>query len=125
MERLPDAELQVMRAVWSLPAPCATGQVRRVLEAERPWNLSAVQTLLARLVGRGFLRTEKEGRQRSYAPLVAQEDYLAFENAPFFRRGAAVSKLVASLYRQDSLTQADLDELRAFLDRAGREEGGT
>lgn len=123
MERLPDAELEVMRAVWGLCAPCATGEIHRLLEEGRPWHLSALQTILGRLTGRGFLSTEKTGRQRSYTPLIAQEDYLAFEHAPFFRRGGAVSKLVASLYEQNSLTRADLDELRAFLDRAAEEEG--
>ena len=124
MERLPDAELEVMRAVWSLHSPCATGEVRRELEKTRPWNLSALQTLLTRLTGRGFLASDKEGRQRTYAPLVAQEDYLAFENAPFLsgRRGASVSKLVASLYEQNSIDRNDLEELRAFIDRTVKKE---
>ncbi|NCB63702.1 MAG: BlaI/MecI/CopY family transcriptional regulator [Clostridia bacterium] len=125
MERLPDAELEVMRAVWSLPSPCATGDVRRELEKSRPWNLSALQTLLTRLTGRGFVATDKEGRQRTYQPLISEEDYLAFENAPFLtgRRGATVSRLVASLYKQNSIDRDDLEELRAFIDRMVKKEG--
>lgn len=124
MERLPDAELEVMRAVWALSAPCATGEVRRELEKSRAWNLSALQTLLSRLVGRGFLASGKEGRQRTYTPLVEQGDYLAFENAPFLAgRGGAVSRLVASLYEQNSIDRTDLEELRAFIDRTVKKEG--
>ena len=120
MERLPDAELTVMRAVWALKAPASTGEIHRELEKERPWNLSALQTLLTRLTGRGFLRTEKEGRRRSYTPLIPEADYLAFENRPFFRggRGASVSRLVAALYESRSIGREDLEELRAFLDEA-------
>lgn len=126
MERLPDAELEVMRAVWALEAPAQTGDIRRELEKGRAWNLSALQTLLTRLTGRGFLRTEKAGRQRAYTPLVGEEEYLAFENRPFFRgaRGASVSRLVAALYESDSIGEEDLRELRAFLDRA-EGKGGT
>lgn len=122
MERLPDAELEVMRAVWSLPSPCATGEVRRALEAARPWNLSALQTLLARLSARGFLVSKLEGRQRTYTPLISEADYLAFENQAYLaRRG--VTRMVASLYEQNSISRDDLDELRAFIDRTVQKEG--
>ncbi len=55
LNRLPEAELTVMRAVWRLEPPVPTGAIRARLEKERPWNLSALQTLLARLTERGFL----------------------------------------------------------------------
>lgn len=121
--RLPEAELTVMRAVWRLTPPAPTGAIRAQLEKEHPWNLSALQTLLSRLTERGFLRAGKEGRQRAYTPLVAEEDYLAFENRPFLlnRRGA-LPGLVACLYEQHSISREDLADLRAFLDDAMGEE---
>lgn len=116
LTRLPDAELQVMRAIWALSPPAPTGAIRAELEKSRAWNLSALQTLLSRLVERGFLSTEKESRQRSYTPLVSENDYLAFENSPYLaRRG--VSRLVASLYESGSIGSDDLDELKAWLDK--------
>ena len=120
LSRLPEAELTVMRAVWALPAPAATGAVRAQLERERPWNLSALQTLLSRLAEKGYLASEMAGRQRVWTPLVAEREYLAFENRPFLgkRPGAALSSLVASLYEENAIGRDDLEELRAFLDRA-------
>jgi len=119
LTRLPDAELQVMQAVWALDPPACTGAIRGKLEETRPWNLSALQVLLSRLVDRGFLTTAKEGRQRSYTPLVSEGEYLAFENRPYLsgRRGV-LPELVASLYESHSVTREDLAELRAFLDGA-------
>ena len=70
LNRLPEAELTVMRAVWRLEPPVPTGAIRARLEKERPWNLSALQTLLARLTERGFLSVGREGRQNVYTPLV-------------------------------------------------------
>lgn len=113
--RLPEAELQVMRAVWSMEPPAATGAIRGELEKSRAWNLSALQTLLSRLVERGYLSTGKEGRQRAYTPLVSESDYLAFENS-FYLERRGVSRLVASLYESGSINGADLDELRAWLE---------
>ena len=126
LSRLPEAELTVMRAVWALPAPAATGAVRAQLERERPWNLSALQTLLARLADKGFLATGKAGRQRCWTPLVTEREYLAFENRPFLgkRPGAALSSLVACLYEDNAIGRGDLEELRSFLDRAIAGEEG-
>lgn len=73
-EKLPDTELRVMQAIWHMDAPASTSEIREELQKERPWNLSALQTLLGRLVGRGFLSTEKNGKNRYYTPLVAEEE---------------------------------------------------
>lgn len=122
LSRLPDAELQVMRAIWAIDHPAQTGTIRAKLEEERPWNLSALQTLLSRLTDRGFLSSDKAGRQRSYTPLVGEGEYLAFENRPYLAgRRSALPRLVASLYENDSVSREDLAELREFLDSAMRE----
>ncbi len=116
LTRLPDAELKVMQAIWQLRIPARTGEIRSKLEEDRSWNLSALQTLLSRLVTREFLSVEKNGQQRSYTPLVNESEYLAFENRPYLegRRGV-LPNLVASLYESNSLTAKDLEELRNFL----------
>ena len=122
--RLPEAELSVMRAVWRLPAPAPTGAIRARLEKERPWNLSALQTLLSRLTERGFLSAGKEGRQNVYTPLVSEGEYVAFENAPFLE-GKGLPGLVTALYDSRSVSREELSELRAFLDEAMGKGGGT
>ena len=122
LNRLPEAELTVMRAVWRLEPPVPTGAIRTRLEKERPWNLSALQTLLARLTERGFLSVGKEGRQNVYTPLVDEGAYLAFESAPFLE-GRGLPGLVAALYDSRSVSREELAELRAFLDEAMGKEG--
>lgn len=119
LTRLPDAELCVMQAIWQLDTPARTGEIRKKLEESRLWNLSALQTLLTRLVGKGFLSVEMDGRQRSYTPLVGQVEYLAFENRPYLtgHRGT-LPGLVAALYESHSLTRQDMEELRDFLEEA-------
>ena len=117
LNRLPEAELTVMRAVWRLEPPVPTGAIRTRLEKERPWK-----TLLARLTERGFLSVGKEGRQNVYTPLVDEGEYLAFENAPFLE-GRGLPGLVAALYDSRSVSREELAELRAFLDEAMGKEG--
>lgn len=118
-KRLPGAELQVMQAVWSCGEyPVATARIREVLENEKPWNVSALQTLLNRLIARGFLNSGKQGKNRCYTPLVGEKEYLAEENRSVLEKlnGNSVTRLVASLYDSHSITEEDLEELRTFLE---------
>lgn len=117
-ERLPDTELMVMQAIWHSETPVATKEVLQQLQQRRPFHLSALQTLLGRLVERGFLTTEKQGKNRLYQPLVSEEQYLAAENRSFLERlnYNSLRRFVASLYDSRSITDDDLQELRQFID---------
>ena len=117
-QKLPDTELKVMQAIWHIESPASTSAVREELQKERPWNLSALQTLLGRLVRRGFLQTEKQGKSRYYTPLVTEEDYLAEDSRRYFQKwtGGSLSDLVACLYVNHSVTKEDLEELKAFIE---------
>ena len=115
--RLPDTELEIMKVIWESGRTLSTSEVKASLEEQRPWNVSALQTLLNRLIDRGFLERYKEGKNRFYTPLVAEQEYLAVENRAFLDKvnNHSVTKLVASLYDSHSITEEDLDELAAFI----------
>ena len=95
-QKLPDTELKVMQAIWHIEPPASTSAVREELQKERPWNLSALQTLLGRLVRRGFLQTEKQGKSRYYTPLVTEEDYLFSEMDGWLSQGFGCLSLCQS-----------------------------
>ena len=121
--RLPDAELEGMKAIWQSNTPISTSNLKAVLDRERPWNVSALQTLLNRLIDRGFLRSEKRGKCRYYEPLVQEDAYLAAENKAFLKRlnHGSVSRLVASLYDSKAISDQDLEELAAFIAQKTKE----
>lgn len=115
--RLPDTELEIMKAIWESGKTLSTSEVKALLERNRPWNVSALQTLLNRLIDRGFLESYKEGKNRFYTSLVEEEAYLAVENKAFLEKvnDRSLTKLVASLYDSKSISEEDLDELAAFI----------
>ena len=120
MKSLPDAELEVMQAVWSLEPPVTAAAVQQRVSKE--WKATSVLTFLSRLCDKGFLSCEKEGRQNFYTPLIGREAYLQHESTSFVRRvcGGSVKNLVASLSDAGALTEQDMADLRAFLDAQGR-----
>lgn len=115
--RLPDTELEIMKAIWEAGKTISTSEVKALLERNRAWNISALQTLLNRLIERGFLESYKDGKNRYYTAQIAEADYLAVENRSFLEKvnDRSVTKLVASLYESHSISDADLDELAAFI----------
>lgn len=117
MKRLPDAEFEVMKAVWALPIPCSAGQVLQALQGEKEWKVQTVITLLSRLVERGFLSTEKQGKERLYRPLLEKEAYLQFETGNFIRQyhGNSFTSFVTALYDGETISDADADELMQWL----------
>lgn len=118
MQKLPDTELEIMQVIWKGRKTLSTSEIKEKLELSRPWNVSALQTLLNRLIDRGFLSSYKEGKNRYYTVEIEEEDYLAFENRLFLRKVNAnsLTKLVASLYRSHSISDEDLDDLAKFIE---------
>lgn len=116
IKRLGDAELEIMLAVWAAAAPVQSGYVQQHLR--RSWPLPAVVTAMNRLVDKGFLSREKEGRVNLYRPLISEEDYKTAEGRGVLHRlyGDSVAGLVTALYDGKAIGEEDLRELRAFLD---------
>lgn len=121
MKKLPDAEFEIMKVVWANEPPITTGIIMEQLGKEKEWKAQTIITLLLRLVDRGFVRTEKNGKERTYFPLVAKTDYLKFETGAFMERfhGNSFTSLVAALYDGKKLKDGDLDELMKWLKERG------
>lgn len=117
MKRLPDTEFDIMKVVWANEPPITTNMIMQQLGNEREWKAQTVISLMLRLVERGFIRTEKNGKERTYFPLISKEDYLRFETGDFIERfhGNSFVSLVATLHDDNKLKDSDLDQLVKWL----------
>ncbi len=113
MKKLPDAEFDIMKVVWANEAPITTNIIMQQLGNERKWRVQTLISLLLRLVERGFLRTEKNGKERTYFPVVSRDDYLKFETGNFIKNyhESSFLNLVNTLYDGKNLTDKDIDEM--------------
>lgn len=83
MERLPDAELEVMQALWRQEKyPVSSAALMEEL-AGRRWQTATLLKLLSRLEERGFVKREKEGRNNLYTPLVRRRTTCPPRAGPF------------------------------------------
>ena len=120
-----DAEYQVMKVIWSAGTPISTNEVVEKLELTTAWKPKTIHTLLSRLVKKGALKYEKDGRVFIYTPLVEESEILAQENDSFLNRfyGGALNPMIVNLLEQDKLSDEDIASLRRILEDKLKERG--
>lgn len=113
MKKLPDAEFDIMKMVWANKPPITTTIIMEQLGKEKDWKIQTVVSLMNRLVERGFLRSEKHGKERTYFPLVNKDDYLKFETGNFMKQyhESSLFNLINTLYDDKALSDEEIDEL--------------
>jgi BlaI family transcriptional regulator, penicillinase repressor len=112
-----DAELVVMKVVWSRP-PVTANQVVGALENQTDWKPRTIQTLLSRLVQKGALAFERKGREYWFRPLIAAEDFVHAASRSFLHRlfDGEIAPFLACFLEREKLTPRELEELRRILD---------
>lgn len=123
-KKLSDAELDVMLAVWQNRPPVLRSDLEEQLKSHN-WADTTVLTLLSKLVEKGYLSLERQGRRNLYTPLVSERDYRRWANRSFLGKmyKSSLRRMVASLVESSDLTDRDLQELEEFIteQRAARE----
>ena len=123
-KKLSDAELDVMLAVWQNRPPVLRSDLEEQLKSHN-WADTTALTLLSKLVEKGYLSLERQGRRNLYTPLVSERDYRRWANRSFLGKmyQSSLRRMVASLVESSDLTDRDLQELEEFIteQRAARE----
>jgi len=125
LEPLTAAEWKVMRVLWE-KGEGAARDVYEVCGERHGMAVSTVKTLLRRLVEKGYLTTTQVGNSFLYRAtrpplrsLLAAADRL-LENAI----AGTAAPLLAYMLRKSRISEAEMAELRALLDRHGEEPKG-
>ena len=116
MRRLPDTELEVMKALWTT----GPDTPRATLEEELSgfgWASNTVNTYLARLADKGFVAVRREGKSNLYTPLVSREAYLSFDSRAVLERLYGTPRNFLAALAKGGLKREELEELRALLDQ--------
>lgn len=120
-DRLPDAELSIMKVIWKEKAPVGTGRIIELISEEKNWSRSTIQVLLSRLEERGFLECQKEGRLKYYLPLVKEETYCKKETKNFLENfyNNSYKNLIASLVQDKAMSEKDVEEIIEIIKKGG------
>ena len=115
--QISDAESVVMQALWR-SSPLAAEDVFAAVAAGQGWQEPTVKTLLNRLLKKGAISAERDGRRFLYSPVLQREQWLRQESEGLVDRlfGGRVAPMVAQFTERGRLSKKDLAELRKLLE---------
>ena len=117
---LSDSEWKLMNRLWDR-APMTITELTAAVREETGWSKNTVITMLSRLEAKGAVRHEEGGRAKRYSPAVAREDAAMAETESFLSKvyGGSLGLMVSNLVESRALSEADIAELSAILEKAG------
>jgi predicted transcriptional regulator len=112
-----EAESRVMAVLWQ-HAPQPAESIVAALKEHTGWHEKTVKTLLNRLLGKGAVSVQKDGRRYLYSPVLRREDWQRQESRSLLDRvfGGRLSPLLSYFSQHEKLSAGDIDELRKLID---------
>lgn len=120
MEELTNCEVLVMKVIWNsdevLSIQEITNTVNRVYHKD--WKVQTVSTFLSKMVKKGFLNMQREGRYFFYYPLITESEYGQKEIdkcVDLWGKGK-IGSMLASFTESHKLTEEEKRQIRGLLD---------
>lgn len=112
-----DAEWEVMRVVWANDL-VTSKTVISVLKEKMDWTESTIKTILGRLVEKGVLNTEQEGRKFIYTANIVEKEAVRDFAEDIFNRicKKKVGNVIGSIIEDHVLSFDDIDRLEKILE---------
>jgi predicted transcriptional regulator len=105
-----------MEVLWRR-SPLVTEEIVSILIGQQEWQEATIKTLLNRLLKKGAIRAEKDGRRYLYSPVLARDEWLSNESKGLLDRlfGGRVAPLVAHFSRHGKLSKKDIADLKRMI----------
>ena len=112
-----DAEWEVIRVVWANDL-VTSKTVISVLKEKMDWTQSTIKTILGRLVEKGVLNTEQEGRKFIYTANIEEKEAVRDYAEDIFNRicKKKVGNVIGSIIEDHVLSFDDIDRLEKILE---------
>jgi BlaI family penicillinase repressor len=118
--QISDAEWDVMKVVWE-EGPLTAGDVVKHVAREKKWRPRTIKTLLGRLVRKGAVAMQADGKRFIYKARVTREACRRHESRSFLSRvfDGAVAPALVHFIKHAELSQSEIDELKRILEQEG------
>lgn len=116
VSKISDSEWSIMEVIWEYPN-CTAMFIIKKLENSTDWKPKTIKTLIRRLVDKGILGYEQDGREYKYYSLVNENECKRSEGISFLKRvyGGSLKAMMLNFMESDDVSTKDIDDLRKFL----------
>ena len=122
---LSDGEWKLMNLLWQNPPKTIT-HLTKELEQTTGWGRNVIITMLKRLEAKGTVCHEEGERAKLFYPCVERDGAVIEETRGFLNRmyQGSLSLLVNAMVNSSGLSDEEIEELKAILDKAEEERHG-
>lgn len=119
-----ESEWQVMKVVWDEPPKTLQDILASLKHTD--WSSTTIQTYLARLVKKGVLITDRQGKGYLYSPAVSEDECQLAESKTFLSRvyDGSLSRMVSGFVKSDDLSSDELKALKQLIEEQERKNAG-
>ena len=111
MQKISDAEMEIMKIIWNYENPLTSKQIISFIP-NNTWKTTTVLTLLSRLIEKGFLKAERQGRNYLYSYVISNKEY-----NKLCSKKCSFKNFFTALYDDNEISEEDLNELREMLNK--------
>ncbi len=115
-----DAELEIMKVIWKAKEPVTSLDIGKEVE-EKGWKKTTIATFLARLVEKGALSADKQGKLYYYTPLITEKEYRKSQTKNLIKTlyNGSVRDFAVALFEEQKLSDKDIEQLKAIFEDKG------
>lgn len=126
LPQISEAEFEVMKIIWN-HAPINTNEITEMLSKTTTWSPKTIHTLIKRLVNKGAISYEKEGRVFVYTPRIKENEYIENESSHFLKRfyNGDITRMLSSFMENNKLSKAEIKILNTMLSSNRKDKGDT
>ncbi len=115
-----DAELEIMKVIWKAKHPITSLDIGKEVE-DKGWKKTTIATFLTRLVEKGALSADKQGKLYYYTPLISEREYRKSQTKNLIKTlyNGSVKDFALSFFEEQKLSDKDIQELKAIFEDKG------
>ena len=112
-----DSEMEIMAVLWNAKEPITSVEIGEAVE-KHGWKKTTIATFLTRLVEKGALSADKQGKLYYYTPLISEKEYRKSQTKNLIKSlyNGSVRDFAVSFFEEQKLSDKDIQELKAIFE---------
>lgn len=112
-----ESELEIMKVLWNVKEPITSVDIGKAVE-HKNWKKTTIATFLTRLVEKGAVSAEKQGKLYYYAPLITAKEYRKSQTKNLIMNlyNGSAREFAVSFFEEQKLSDEDIRELKSIFE---------
>ena len=121
IEKLSDSEREIMDIIWNIDRKVTSSEILKIFNEGKgkKWSAQTISTFLTRIVDKGILKSDKEGRTNNYYYIVNKKEYESnqAENILNNLYEGSLKNFLSALYYEKDMTDEEYKEISEWFSK--------